>query len=150
MQNYISVKWVSAEPARKNGQGGYEINYPDGYTSWCPRDVFKKYYIEAPVNPDTGKPYVTKSMEEDFIDSVEVTTMYNRVTVVSAKLKNGFIVTKSSACIDPANYDSKIGVDNCKKAIIDEVRMLLGFLMSTVVYGIKGENTPDGGKGGTT
>ena len=58
MQNYIGVKLVGAEPmtrgdyntkrvrtapADKNpADEGYCVCYPDGYTSWCPKEQFEK------------------------------------------------------------------------------------------------------------
>ena len=44
MKNYIGVKIVKAEPEKKKGIAGYKVVYPDGYTSWSPKDVFEKAY----------------------------------------------------------------------------------------------------------
>ena len=44
MKNYIGVKIVKAEPEVKDGKEGYKVVYPDGYTSWSPKDVFEKAY----------------------------------------------------------------------------------------------------------
>ena len=46
MKNYIGVKIVKAEPEEKDGVLGYHVKYPDGYVSWCPKDVFEKAYRE--------------------------------------------------------------------------------------------------------
>ena len=56
MSKFIGVKMVEAVPMtaieaankgyRTNAEGfykeGYEVTYPDGYKSWCPKDVFDK------------------------------------------------------------------------------------------------------------
>lgn len=66
MEKYIGTKIIEAEPAyRCSGRGGnfwvsksdvkdiqdwvtieegYEVRYPDGYTSWSPKDVFEEAY----------------------------------------------------------------------------------------------------------
>jgi hypothetical protein len=55
MQKFLGMKVVEAEPApatdnfpRGNnavGDPGYHIKYPDGYESWCPKDIFESAYI---------------------------------------------------------------------------------------------------------
>ena len=56
---YIGVKIVDAEPMcaasahtlgykTNGGEQGYEVTYPDGYKSWCPRDMFES--VNRPVN----------------------------------------------------------------------------------------------------
>ncbi|MEC5308861.1 Gp49 family protein [Bacillus thuringiensis] len=56
-----------------------------------------------------------------------VEEFYGKCTVVVAKLPNGFILTESSACIDPANYDVNIGIECCKDRIIDKIWHLEGY-----------------------
>lgn len=52
---------------------------------------------------------------------------HGKCTVVVAQLPNGFILTESSACVDPANYDVNIGIECCKKRIIDKIWLLEGY-----------------------
>lgn len=40
---------------------------------------------------------------------VQVRTEFGKCTVVTVRLRNGFILTESSACVDPANYDAEAG-----------------------------------------
>ena len=61
MENFIGVKMVQAEPMKRHDaavcgytsvdasvqpsamlQDGYHVLYPDGYHSWCPKEVFEK------------------------------------------------------------------------------------------------------------
>ncbi len=51
MQQYIGTKIIQAEPQAKNygptegqGQPGYKVVYPDGYTSWSPAEAFEEAY----------------------------------------------------------------------------------------------------------
>lgn len=45
MQQYIGAKIIQAEPLTKeDGQRGYKVVYPDGYTSWSPVAAFDEAY----------------------------------------------------------------------------------------------------------
>lgn len=44
-QHYIATKIVQAWPQEKVSTAGYAIKYPDGYTSWCPKEEFEKHNI---------------------------------------------------------------------------------------------------------
>ena len=53
MKTYIGTKIIQAEPRAKNygpieqqGQPGYTVVYPDGYTSWSPAEAFEGAYID--------------------------------------------------------------------------------------------------------
>lgn len=41
---YIGTKQVTAWPQEREGRPGYAVQYPDGYTSWSPADVFEAAY----------------------------------------------------------------------------------------------------------
>ena len=56
MKRYIGTKIIHAEPRDKNygpaeqqGQSGYTVVYPDGYTSWSPAAAFEEAYRERPL-----------------------------------------------------------------------------------------------------
>lgn len=56
---YIGIKFVEAVPMTAedalehgyrigdNAGEGYEVTYPEGYKSWCPKDVFEKHNHEV-------------------------------------------------------------------------------------------------------
>lgn len=48
---------------------------------------------------------------------VQVRTEFGKCTVVTVRLRNGFILTESSACVDPANYDAELGKRLCLQHI---------------------------------
>ncbi|UYX53354.1 Gp49 family protein [Bacillus thuringiensis] len=56
-----------------------------------------------------------------------VEEFHGKCTVVVAKLPNGFILTESSACVDPTNYDVNIGIECCKERIVDKIWHLEGY-----------------------
>lgn len=45
MQTYWGIKTINARPQEKDGKPGYEVQYPDGYKSWSPKDVFEEAYF---------------------------------------------------------------------------------------------------------
>lgn len=60
---------------------------------------------------------------------------WDNLTIVSVRLKNGWTITQSSACVDPANYDHEVGKAICMKKIRDEVWMLLGWTLNDNMHG---------------
>lgn len=58
---------------------------------------------------------------------IEVQTVLDKCTVVTCQLPNGFIIVESSACVDPANYDEKLGAEICLKRIEKKVWELEGY-----------------------
>ena len=120
------------QPNDANIEEGYEVVYPDGYTSWSPKEVLEKAYMKIGYNIT-----VTQEMVDGFIDHVEVTTMGDKTTVVRATLVNGFIIVESSSCVDPANYNQALGQEYCEARIKNKVWELLGFLLQTARYGIR-------------
>lgn len=154
MDKYIGCKMIEAEPinlgdyntlrgwtvpADENpADDGYMVIYPDGYRSWSPKDQFEKYCLKVTPNPKlkTGCS-ISTDMVEGFIKECHVATVGEKTTIVRAVLVNGFEVIESSACVDPANYDEKIGADICINKIRDQIWHLLGFLLQTAVGGVK-------------
>ncbi|HDR4584737.1 TPA: hypothetical protein QC291_001567 [Bacillus cereus] len=70
--------------------------------------------------------------QDDINDILERTNwavegFHGKCTVVVAKLPNGFILTESSACVDPANYDVNIGIQCCKERIVNKIWELEGY-----------------------
>ncbi len=57
--------------------------------------------------------------------------MGEKTTVVCCTLPNGFEITESSACVDPANYDHAIGVKICLDRIKNRVWQLEGYLLQS-------------------
>jgi hypothetical protein len=136
---YIGTKMVVAWPQEKDGEDGYAVKYDNGYISWSPVNVFESAYLPLVVNQDlkTDMPSISAEMVDGFIKETEVITMGKKTTVVMAVLQNGFVITESSSCVIPENYDESIGVDICMERIKNKVWEYLGFLLQTAVYGIK-------------
>lgn len=148
MHKYIGFKMIQAEPMtdfgfnvlQKGGIAkdfcgvqaeGYKVVYPDGYTSWSPKAAFEKAHMRVGDNNT-----ITQELVDGFIESYEVVTQQNKITIVTATLVNNFTIVESSGCVDPANYDEDLGVQICKHKIKDKVWFLLGFLLQTAKDGI--------------
>jgi hypothetical protein len=110
---------------------GYMVKYSDDYISWSPKDVFEKSYMQVGDNNT-----ITKQNVEDFIKEVHSQTIGEKTTLVRVTLVNGFELIESSACVDKANYDNKLGTEICLDKIKDKIWMLLGFLLQTAKEGI--------------
>jgi hypothetical protein len=64
----------------------------------------------------------------------QVKTFYGKVTVVVAKLPNGFTIVESSACVDPENYNELMGFEICKERIVNKLWELEGYLLQEYLY----------------
>ena len=59
-------------------------------------------------------------------------------TVVSVRMSNGYVLSETSTCVDPLNYDETIGLQVCQKRIEDRVWALLGYkLQDIMAEGVK-------------
>lgn len=136
-QFYIGTKQVEAYEDEKDGKPGYTITYPDGYVSWSPKETFEKAYLPMGTNAvgHINENTITQKMVEDFMVSHEAHQIGEKTTVVQVTLANGFVITESSSCVDPANYNHALGTGLCLKKIEGQVWMLLGFLLQSARFG---------------
>ena len=110
-----------------------------------PDDV--KSIISKTGNPRTeGRKSMSEiKITEERIDRLmktaeyHVITEFEKCTIVSAKLENGFILTESSACVDPENYDEERGVKICKDKIRERLWELEGYALQKAVHRLKKE-----------
>ena len=61
---------------------------------------------------------------------IEIRTVFDKVTVVSCKLPNGFVITESSGAVDNANYNERIGKDICLERIKNKLWELEGYALT--------------------
>lgn len=67
------------------------------------------------------KDFINNSVPSERIRSlltsatVKVNTAFDKTTVVTVKLENGFTITESSGAVNKSNYDVEIGKDICIK-----------------------------------
>lgn len=60
---------------------------------------------------------------------IKISTVAEKCTVVTVTLKNGFILTESSACVDKANYSEEIGARCCMERIERKLWELEGYAL---------------------
>ena len=134
MKKYIVCELVEAE---ESGDG-YRVYHKDDMEAYCPKDLFNKVYIEVNDNKDLPSGVsIGQKMVDDFIDKVESMTMGEKTTVTQITLKNGFIITESSSCVDPKNYSMEIGEEINLEHAKTKIWELLGFLLQTAYHGFE-------------
>ena len=134
MKKYIVCELVEAE---ESGDG-YRVYHKDDMEAYCPKELFDKVYIE--VNDNKNLPSgvsIGQQMVDDFIEKVESMTMGEKTTVTQITLKNGFIITESSSCVDPKNYSMEIGEEINLEHAKNKIWELLGFLLQTAYHGFE-------------
>ena len=147
---YLGVKLIKARKAwRINGSAivydmnrmvqhddvvdeGYEVEYPDGYKSFSPKDVFEKAYYQI-LDP-------TKISEGDvlgFMKQGYSLRLGEKTTVVLDTTITGFDTIGTSACVNPNNYDHAIGESIARRDIKDKIWGHLGFVLQWAINGLK-------------
>lgn len=105
--------------------------------------MFDKYFeiIEEKQydSVDTTFKFQTKVTGKDVDDLMErskfvIDTVFDKCTIVSCQLPNGFVIVETSSCVDPDNYDEDLGVDVCMKRIKDKVWELEGYLLQNDLH----------------
>jgi hypothetical protein len=147
---YIGVKLIEAEPMTRGeyndfrgwiippnenpADGGYKVVYPDGYVSWCPKEQFDVAHL--PLECQEG----SRIMQDDidrFVKAVECSKWGEKTTVTHVTLRNGYILTEASSCVDPANFSMECGAEICTSRIKNKVWELLGFLLQCAKGGMR-------------
>lgn len=62
--------------------------------------------------------YIAEIMENS---EFETHTVFGKCTIVSCRLPNGFVITESSACVNPENYDAELAEDICFDKIAEKI-----------------------------
>lgn len=81
---------------------------------------------------------VTQEQVNENMQDVSVKTIEEfgkKITHVTVRMKNGFLLTEDSICVDPANYDEEIGKKIALSRIEDKVWLLLGYALQDKVSG---------------
>ena len=79
---------------------------------------------------------ITQSDIDNLIGHSQISTMtlFNKCTIVSLQLPNGFIITESSSCVDPVNYDKNLGEQICIERIKNKLWELEGYRLQCALY----------------
>ena len=147
---YLGVKLIKARKAwRINGSAivynmnrmvqhddvvdeGYEVEYPDGYKSFSPKDVFEKAYYMI-LSPN-------KIQEGDVLNFIKEgysLRLGEKTTVVCDTTLTGFDTVGIAACVDPSIYDHDRGGGVARRDIKDKIWGHLGFVLQWAINGLK-------------
>ena len=86
---------------------------------------------EKPEIPTITEDWVAEIMENSEFD---IYTAFDKCTVVSCKLPNGFVITESSACVDPKNYDAELEEEICLDKIANKIWELEAYRLQCELY----------------
>lgn len=92
--------------------------------------------VEEEKEKPKSKITVTKERIDHLMNTAtfNVQTVFDKCTIVTAQLENGYILTESSACVDLANYDQKYGEQICKDKIRGKLWELEGYALQKAVH----------------
>lgn len=98
------------------------------------KENFEKVVEKKPVEKKINS--VTAEHVQYIMDNAEyeICTTFDKCTVVSCKLPNGFVIVESSACVDAENYDEELGAEICFSKIVDKVWELEGYKLQNEMY----------------
>ena len=76
---------------------------------------------------------ITKQSLENEIDKIEYTRLTGTLTHCGITVKNGFVFTGESSCIDPKNFDEEIGKQIAYENAFDKMWSHYGFLVKNLM-----------------
>ena len=95
-------------------------------------ECFEEVEQEQLIAPKVDKETIQKIAESA---EIEIMTVFDKCTIMAAKLPNGFVIVESSACVSPENYDEDLGASICAEKIIQKIWELEGYkLQSELAY----------------
>ena len=100
-------------------------------------NVFEKYF-EKYEEEEPQKVAIT--VNADYIGWIiensefHIDTVFDKCTVVSCRLPNGFVIVESSACVDPDNYNEDMGIEICTNKIVDKIWELEGYALQNRIW----------------
>jgi hypothetical protein len=98
--------------------------------------ICDNYFEVVAENAKVTAPTITQEYIDCIMENsdIEVYTMFDKCTVVSCKLPNGFVIVESSACVSPENYNEEIGIEICLDKISNKVWELEGYKLQDELY----------------
>ena len=78
---------------------------------------FKKVEEKTEI-PSITEEYIAEIMENSEFD---VRTVFDKCTVVTCKLPNGFVITEYSSCVNPEDYSRDVGTNICFNKIKSKI-----------------------------
>lgn len=127
------------------GKIGNVIDVTDNFISFafdgnakvsCTMDynTFNHYFAKVEEKEEVLR--ITEEYIDEILENSEfnIWTEFDKCTVVSCQLPNGFVITESSACVYPDDYNAEIGEEICKKKIKDKVWELEAYRLQQYLW----------------
>lgn len=78
---------------------------------------------------------ITRAQIDDLIarSEIDVCTKFDKVTVVTVKLPNGFVLVEASGAVDKANYSEEMGRKTCLERIAIKLWSFEGYNLATQI-----------------
>ena len=98
--------------------------------------TFAEHFEKVVDNTMTEYPIVTEELIREIMENseFEINTVFDKCTVVSCRLPNGFVIVESSSCVSPENYNEEIGADICFDKIADKIFELEAYKLHDELY----------------
>ena len=114
---------------------GNDIFCGAGYISL---DEIEEYFYKKEIPKKTT---VTAQDVDEILRDAKIVkyTLFEKCTIVAVKLKNGFVIVESSACVSPANYNIALGYEICMRKIKDRLMTYCGYMLQETNYKAGGE-----------
>jgi len=66
--------------------------------------------------------------------TMEKQVLFDKVLVVALQFPNGFVLVGVGACVDPKEFDEKIGLTVALEDIANQLWKLEGYLLQEILY----------------
>ena len=75
------------------------------------------------VEEKTEIPAITEEYIDEIMENSEfdVRTVFDKCTVVTCRLPNGFVISDYAACVNPENYSKDMGIEICYERIKNKI-----------------------------
>ena len=96
----------------------------------------EEYFKKIEPIPVKFAPTVTYERIEEIMENsiYDIQTVFDKCTIVSCQLPNGFVIVESSACVSPENYDEEMGAEICYDKIERKIWELEGYRLQEELY----------------
>lgn len=123
------------ELTRASEAPGYIIESNTDYF-WLYKEEFEAIYLPL-TRPDSIKEPDLDSFVGSMSEAFSVDKLDDKTTMVRMETRTGYVDYATSSCVDPANYNQDIGINNCLGELKNKLWPMLGFVLQWAKYGLK-------------
>ena len=125
---------VKVVELRDNGVISFTFGKDFASTGFMDSSTCEEHFEKLTNN--TKVPTVTEELIDEIMENSEFDayTVFDKCTVVSCRLPNGYVITESSACVSPENYDEETGFNICLDKIANKLWELEAYRLQEELY----------------